>query len=72
MGKRNVIRSPHELTALAMMCTLLGQPEIPFLQAFNQPADGSKANDKVMAQSKVHRSQKYLLAAFLGFWKGAV
>lgn len=51
---------------------LLGQPVIPFLQAFNQPADGSKANDKVMAQSKIHKSQKYLLAAFLGFWKGAV
>jgi len=33
---------------------LLGQLVNSFLQAFNQPASGSKANDKVVAQSQIH------------------
>lgn len=45
---------------------------IPFLQVFKQPADGSKANDKLMDQHKLRKSLKYLFAAFLGVWKGVV
>lgn len=47
--------------------SLLGWPVIAFLQAFNQPVDVSKANDQVMAKSKFHKSQKYLLMHFLAF-----